>query len=92
VTTGNLGAEVLEPVPVSCPPSDVGNDAHSEWVAANAGEVLTEQIGGSADVAGGRGADHFNVMTLPVNLVDHRWDLGGFGDSGDGRPEKRDLT
>ena len=92
MTTGNLAAEVLEPVPVSCPPSDAGNDAQSEWVAANTGEVLTEQIGGSADVTGGRGADHFNVMALPVHWSTTGGTWGGFGDSGeigDGDPEAR---
>jgi hypothetical protein len=89
---GKLGAEVLEPIPVSCAPSEVGNDAQSEWVASNAGEMFTEQIGGSTDVAGGRGADHFNVMAFPA----HRAATGGTwrssgdgGEIGDGEPEAR---
>ena len=40
---------VLKPVPVSCAPSEVGNDAQSERVATNAGEILTEQIGAATD-------------------------------------------
>jgi hypothetical protein len=68
MAVGKPGAEVLESIPVSCAPSEVGNDAQSEWVAANAGEMFTEQVGGSTDVAGGRGADHFNVMAFPVHL------------------------
>jgi hypothetical protein len=90
MAVGKPGAEVLESIPVSCAPSEVGNDAQSEWVAANAGEMFTEQVGGSTDVAGGRGADHFNVMAFPA----HRAATGGtwrcFGDGGevgDGEPE-----
>jgi hypothetical protein len=89
---GKLGAEVLEPIPVSCAPSEVGNDAQSEWVAANAGEMFTEQIGGSTDVAGGRGADHFNVMTFPAHraVTGGTWGCSGDGGKiGDGEPEAR---
>jgi hypothetical protein len=75
MAAGKLGAEVLEPIPVSCAPSEVGNDAQSEWVAANAGEMFTEQIGGATDVAGGRGADHFNVMAFPAHRAANWWDL-----------------
>ncbi len=67
MAAGKLGAEVLEPFPVSCPSSEVGNDAQSERVAANAGEMFTEQVSGSTDVAGSRDADHFNVMAFPAH-------------------------
>ena len=92
MAVGQLGTEALEPIPVSRAPSEVGNDAQSERVAANTGEVLTEQIGGSADVTGGSGADHFNVMALPVHWSTTGGTWGGFGDSGeigDGDPEAR---
>jgi hypothetical protein len=87
MAAGKLGAEVLEPIPVSCAPSEVGNDAQSEWVAANAGEMFTEQVGGSTDVAGGRGADHFNVMAFPAHraATGGTWRcLGDGGEVGDG--------
>ena len=92
MTTGNLAAEIIEPVPVSCAPSEVGNDAQSEWVAANTGEVLTEQVGGSTEVAGGRRADYFDVMAFPVHLAAADGTRGRFGDGveiGDGEPEGR---
>ncbi len=92
MAAGKLGAEVLEPIPVSCAPSEVGNDAQSERVAANAGEMFTEQIGGSTDVAGGRGADHFNVMAFPAHRAATGGTRGCFGDGGeigDGEPEAR---
>jgi hypothetical protein len=92
MTAGKLGAEVLEPFPVSCAPSEVGNDAQSEWVAANAGEMFTEQISGSTDVAGGRGADHFNVMAFPAHPPAAGGTWGCFGVGGeisDGEPEAR---
>jgi hypothetical protein len=87
-----LGAEVLEPVPLSCAPSEAGNDAQSEWVAANADEMFAEQIGGSTDVAGGRRADHFNVMAFPGHraVSGGTWECSGDGGKiGDGQPEAR---
>jgi hypothetical protein len=92
MAAGKLSAEVLEPIPVSSAPSEVGNDAQSEWVAANAGEMFTEQIGGATDVAGGRGADHFNVMAFPAHRAATGGTWGCFGDGGeigDGEPEAR---
>jgi hypothetical protein len=92
MAAGKLGAEVLEPIPVSCAPSDVGNDAQSERVAANAGEMFTEQIGGAADVASGRDADHFNVMAFPAHRAANCGAWGCFGhggEIGDGEPEAR---
>ena len=92
MAAGKLGAEVLEPIPVSCAPSEVGNDAQSERVAADAGEMFTEQIGGATDVAGGRGADHFDVMAFPAHRAAAGGPRGRFGDGGeigDGEPEAR---
>ena len=31
-------------------PSEFGDDAQSEWVAADAGEMFTEQVGGSTEL------------------------------------------
>ncbi len=92
MAAGKLGAEVLEPIPGSCASSEVGNDAQSERVAANAGEMFTEQIGGATDVAGNRGADHFNVMAFPAHRAANGGTWGCFGDGceiGDGEPEAR---
>ena len=90
MAAGKLGAEVLKPIPVSCAPPEVGDDAQSERVAANAGEMLTEQIGGATDIAGGRSADHFNVMAFPAHHAATGGPWGCFGDGGeigDGEPE-----
>jgi hypothetical protein len=92
MTAGKLGAELLEPFPASCAPSEVGNDAQSEWVAANAGEMFTEQVGGPTDIAGGRGVDHFNVMAFPAHRAATGGTRGCFrvsGEIGDGEPEVR---
>jgi hypothetical protein len=62
-------AEVVKANWVSHPLLEVGDDAHGEWVAAHVGEVFAEKVGGSAEVAGGRGADYFNVMAFPVHRV-----------------------
>ena len=56
------------------------------------GEMLTEQVGGAADVAGGCSADHFDVMAFPVHLAASGGTWGCFGDGGeigDGEPEVR---
>jgi hypothetical protein len=92
MAAGKLGAEVLKPIPVSCATSEVGNDAQSERVAANAGEMLTEQIGGATDFASGCSPDHFNVMAFPGHKAASGGTWGCFGDSGeigDGEPEAR---
>jgi len=92
MAAGKLGAEVLEPFPVSCAPLEVGDNAQSEWVAADACKMFTEQIGSSTDVAGGRGADHFDVMTFPAHRVATREAsrcFGHGGEIGDGKPEVR---
>ena len=92
MAAGKPGSEVLEPIPVSCALSEVGHDAQSEWVAADAGEMFTEQIGGSTDVASGRGADHFNVMAFPAHRAatdGTRRYFGDGGEIGDGEPEAR---
>lgn len=69
MTTRKVAPEIIEPVPVSSAPSEFGDDAQRERIAANTGEVLTEQVGGSTVIASGRCADHFDVMTLPVHLA-----------------------
>jgi hypothetical protein len=92
MAAGKLATEVLESTPDSRAPSEVVNDVQSEWVAANSGEMFTEQIGGSTDVAGGRGADHFNMMAFPAHqaATGGTWAcLGDGGEIGDGEPEAR---
>ena len=64
----------------------------SERIAANTGEVLTEQVGGSTVIASGRRADHFDVMTLPVHLAtldDARLRSGQGVEIGHCEPESR---
>jgi hypothetical protein len=54
--------------------------------------MFTEQIGGSTDLAGGRGADHFNVMAFPAHraATGGAWSCSGDGSKvGDGEPETR---
>ena len=89
---GKPGAEVLESIPVSCAPSEVGNDAQSKWIAADAREVFTEQIGGSTDVAGRRCGNHFDVMAFPAHraATGGTWRcIGDGGEIGGGEPEAR---
>jgi hypothetical protein len=87
-----LAGEVLKTTPVSHAPPEVADDAKSEWVAADAGEVFTEQVGGSTEVATRRGADHFDVMAFPVYVAAADGTRGCFGhgvEIGDGEPEGR---
>jgi hypothetical protein len=83
MATGKPGAEVLEPIPVSCAKSEVRDDTQSKWVAADAGEMFAEQIGRPTDVAGARGADHFNVMAFPAHRTTTGWTWRCFGDGGE---------
>jgi len=90
MTAGKLGVEVLGTVPGSAASSEVGNNTQSDWVTANAGQVFTEQIGGPTDVAGSRGADHFNMVAFPAHRTAARgpWRCSGDGGKiGDGDRE-----
>ena len=92
MTTRKLAPEIIEPVLVSFAPSEFGDDAQRERIAANVCEVLTEQVGGSSVIASRRHADHFDVMTLPVHLVtvdDARRRFGEGVEVGDREPEGR---
>ncbi|MGO9657881.1 MAG: hypothetical protein ACLP7F_05900, partial [Acidimicrobiales bacterium] len=92
VTTRKTGPEVIEPVSVSSARSEVIDDEQCERIAANTGEVFTEQVGGSTVIAGSRGADHFDVMTFPVHLATADDAGGPFGEGleiGDCEPERR---
>jgi hypothetical protein len=68
VTRGELAGQIVERVPGSCALSELCEDAQGEWVAADTGQVLAQKVGGSGEVAGDRGADHFEVMAFPVHL------------------------
>jgi hypothetical protein len=71
VTAGKLAGQVLEVVARAGgrlePGGDVDRDADGQRVAADAGEVLAEQVSGSHGLAGGCGGDHFEVMAFPVH-------------------------
>jgi hypothetical protein len=67
VATGELD-KLLEPVVLSERLSKNDDDADGKGVTADFGEVLLEQVGRSLGVAGGRGADHLDVVALPVRL------------------------
>lgn len=87
-----MGPEIIEPVAVSLAPSEFRDDAQSDWVAADNGHMFTEQVGGTAVIASGRRADHFDVMTFPVQLATADDARGRFGEGveiGDGEPERR---
>jgi len=74
-----------------------GGDADGERVAADFGEMLAEQVSGSPRVAGGGGADHFDVVALPGHRPGSgpvRWAAGALcaaerGEIGGGEAEGR---
>jgi hypothetical protein len=68
MTSGKAAGQIIEPVPLSCALSEFCDDAQSDWVAADAGQMLTQKVGGSAEVAGRGRADHLDVMAFPVRL------------------------
>ena len=65
---GKLAGQVIEVVVLSRGLSEYGGDAEGERVASDAGEMFAEQVSCSAGIAGGCGADHFDVVALPVHL------------------------
>jgi hypothetical protein len=69
VTSGKAGSQIIQSVLVSSAPSEFGDDPHRDRIAANTGEVITEQVCGPIVIASGRRADHFDVVTLPVHLA-----------------------
>ena len=69
MTARKVAPQIIEPVPVSFAPSEFGDDAQRKWVAANAGEMFAEQVGGSIVVAGCRCSDHLDVVTFPAHLA-----------------------
>jgi hypothetical protein len=84
--------QIIEPCALSGALSEFCDDAQSEWVAADTGQMLTQKVGGSAEVAGGRRADYFDVMAFPVHLAAAGGARGCSDEGaqiGDGEPEGR---
>jgi hypothetical protein len=64
---GTLYSEVEQTVINPCRVSEKGEYSHREGIAADAGEVLPQQIGCPFCLTGAGCADHFDVVTLPVH-------------------------
>ena len=91
MTPGNLAQEILEPT-VPHASRNIGDDPKSEWVAANAGKVFTEQVRSSTEVASCGSADYLDVMAFPVHRATADRTGASLGDGvvvGDGEPEAR---
>ncbi len=67
-------------MPLACALSEFCDDAQSERVAADTGQMLTQKVGGSAEVAGGGRANHIDVVAFPVHLPAAHWIRGCFGE------------
>jgi hypothetical protein len=80
VTSGKMAGQILEPIALSGALSKFGDDAQSDRVAADTGQMLTQKVGGSAEVAGRCRADHLEVMAFPVHLPSARGIRGRLGE------------
>lgn len=92
MTSGKVTGQIIEPIPLLCALSEFCNDAESDWVAADAGQMFTQKVGGSAEVSSGRCPDYFDVMAFPVHLAGAGATRGCFGEGaeiGDSEPEGR---
>jgi hypothetical protein len=92
MTSGKVAGQIIESNQLSCALSEFRDDAQSDWVAADTGQMFTQKVGGSAEVAGGRRADYFDVMAFPVHLSaagGNRGCVGEGAEIGDGEPEGR---
>ena len=47
-----VAGQIIEPIPLSRAPSEFSDDAQSDWVAADTGQMFTQKVGGSAEVTG----------------------------------------
>lgn len=41
MTCGKMAGQIIEPIPLSCALSEFCDDAQSDWVAPNTGQMLT---------------------------------------------------
>jgi hypothetical protein len=80
MTSGKVAGQILESIPLSCALSEFCDDTQGDRVAADIGQMLTQKVSGSAEVAGRRRADHLDVMAFPVHLPPARDTRGCFGE------------
>jgi hypothetical protein len=67
-SAGKLADQVLEVVARAGGRLEPGGDADGERVAADAGEMLAEQVSGSHGLAGGKGVGRVRQGKVVVNL------------------------
>jgi hypothetical protein len=67
MTSGKVPRQVIEPIAPSDALSELCDDAQRHGVTADTGQMFTQEVGGSAEVADGRRTDHLDVVTLPVH-------------------------
>ena len=68
MASGKVAGQIIEPIPLSGALSEFCDDAQSDRVAADTGQMLTQKVDGPTDIAGRRRADHLDVMAFPVHL------------------------
>jgi hypothetical protein len=92
VAPGKRAGWAVEVVVLSRWLPEHGGDAEGERIAADAGQVLAEEVSRSPGIPGGCGGDHLDVVAFPVHLLVAGTLAGCSGDGvevGDGEPEGR---
>ena len=87
-----LACEAFEAVVHTRRLSHLGDDPDGERVAPDASEVFAEQVNCPPGLAGGRGADHFDVVAFPRRRATTGVAARGAGDGaeiGGGKSEAR---
>jgi hypothetical protein len=68
VAAGSLTGQIVKLSHCSDALGEIHDDAHREGIAADAGDQLAQQVGGTVEIVGGRAADYFDVVAFPVHL------------------------
>jgi hypothetical protein len=80
MASAKVAGQIVEDIRLSGALSQLIDDAQSDWVTANGGQMLSQKVGGAAEVADRGRADHFDVMPFPVHLPAARRIRGCFGE------------
>ncbi len=78
---GKVARQIFEPIPLSSAVPEFCDDAQSDWVAADTGQMLTQKIGGSPRLPAPPALEgYFDVMAFPVHLPAAHGIRGCFGE------------
>jgi hypothetical protein len=69
MTSGKVVAQIIEPISLTCALKEFCDYAQSEWVASDTGQMLTQQVGSSAEVTDCSGAYHSMASSNPGSTL-----------------------